>query len=53
MESRKRQESQIKKKSLTSHPSFFCFFNFLFQRCFKESITALYDHIENVVETKF
>ena len=49
-----RQESEIaKKKKPASHPSFFCFSIFLFQRCFKESITALYDHIENVVGTRF
>ena len=42
------------KTNIPRKQSFFpLFFNCLFQRCFKESITALYDHIENVVGTKF
>ena len=57
METRsRRQESEIEKKYplQASSLSFFFFFkNILFQRCFKESIIALYDHTENVVGTKF
>ena len=53
METRQRQESE-KEKNIPCKPSFFLLsLNFLFQRCFKESITALYDHIENVLGTKF
>ena len=53
METRQRQESEIE-KNIPCEPSFFLLsLNFLFQRCFKESITALYDHLENVLETKF
>ena len=50
----KDKSRELKKISLASYPSFFFFFfNFLFQRCFKETITDLYEHIENVVGTKF
>ena len=49
----KDKSREFKKISLASHPSFFCFSIFLLQRCVKESITALYDHIENVVGTTF
>ena len=53
METRQREESEIE-KYIPCKPSFFLLsLNFLFQRCFKESITALYDHLENVLETKF
>ena len=49
----KDKNRKLKKISLANHPSFFCFLIFLFQRWLKGSVIALYDHIENVVETKF
>ena len=49
----KRQESEIENEYPSQAIVLSFVFNCLFQRCFKESITALYDHIENVVGTKF
>ena len=45
---------ELTKKNIPCKLSFFLLlFIFLFQRCFKETITDLYEHIENVVGTKF
>ena len=49
-----KDKSQKLKTNIPRKPSFFpLFFNCLFQRCFKESIKALYDLIENFVGTNF
>ena len=51
---RGKDKSRKLKTNIPRKPSFFLlFFNCLFQRCFKESVTTLYDNIENVVRTKF
>ena len=49
-----KDKSRKWKTNIPRKQSFFpLLYNCLFQRCFKESITPLYDHIENVVGTKF